>query len=168
MEFCQFVVRIICFSFFFFLFIVTFLSCLRLSMLFVADVINLVLLFLCYPKVFPSMETINGSPLSFARENPLLPSFFYTYSLSTPFIVCQALEKSSIFFILWYICPSSSVAHFRNGPEYLTRRTSQVFIPLIKFLLQRFVSRSPKIFFRYFSFIFACLVLSASNIPTYL
>ena len=40
------------------------------------------------------------------------------------------------FLVLWSICLSSSLVHFRKGPEYLTRGTAQVFIPLIRFLLE--------------------------------
>ena len=48
----------------------------------------------------------------------------------------------SILAILWSICLSSSLVHLRKGPEYLTKGTAQVFIPLIRFLPQRFVSSS--------------------------
>ena len=46
------------------------------------------------------------------------------------------------FLVLWSICLSSSLVHFRKGPEYLTRCTAQVVIPLIRFLLDSFVSSS--------------------------
>ena len=32
------------------------------------------------------------------------------------------------FLVLWSICWSSSLVHFKNDPEYLLRRTAQVFI----------------------------------------
>ena len=41
-------------------------------------------------------------------------------------------------FVFWFICLSSSLVHFKNGPSYLTRRAAQIFIPLIRFLLYRF------------------------------
>ena len=41
--------------------------------------------------------------------------------------------------VLWSICLSSSLVHFKNGPEYLTRDTAQVFIPLIRFMSYRFI-----------------------------
>ena len=37
---------------------------------------------------------------------------------------------------------SSSLVHFKNYPAYLTRGTGQVFIPLMRFLLYRFASKS--------------------------
>ena len=76
------------------------------------------------------------------------------------------------FFVLWSICLSSSLVHFKNGSEYLTRSTAQVFIPLIRFLLHSFVSSSflllPRYSFLIFSFISTCLMESASKIPKYL
>ena len=47
---------------------------------------------------------------------------------------------SLVFFVLWSICLSSSPVHFKKGPEYLTRGTAQVFILLVGFLLDSFVS----------------------------
>ncbi len=35
-----------------------------------------------------------------------------------------------------------AMVHLRKGPEYLTRGTAQVFIPLMRFLLESFVSSS--------------------------
>ena len=64
-------------------------------------------------------------------------SFFswHTYSLSTSSLGCNALWMViQVFFVLWFICLSSSLVHFKNGPEYLTRRTAQISIPLIWFL----------------------------------
>ena len=52
---------------------------------------------------------------------------------------------------------------FKNGPDYLTRRIDQVFIPLIKFLLESFVFDNLarlKYFFRIFSLICVCLEYS--------
>ena len=43
------------------------------------------------------------------------------------------------FLVLWSICLSSLVL-FKKDPEYLTRVTAQVFVPLIRFLLNSFVS----------------------------
>ena len=60
--------------------------------------------------------------------------------------------------VLWSICLSSSLVHLRKGPEYLTRGTAQVFIPLMRFLLESFVSSGflllPRYSFRILSFIF--------------
>ena len=49
---------------------------------------------------------------------------------------------------------SFSLVHFKNGPEYLTRGTAQVFISLIRFLLQRLFSRSFLVYLRYTFFSF--------------
>ena len=58
---------------------------------------------------------------------------------------------------------------FKNGHAYLTMGTTQVLIPLIRFLLQSFVSRSFLVILLYSFlnsfFISACLIVSASNIP---
>ena len=62
-------------------------------------------------------------------------------------IVCQRrlwdvvpYAWSLVFLVLWSICLSLSLVHFRKGPEYLTRGTAQVFITFIRFLLLSFVS----------------------------
>ena len=55
--------------------------------------------------------------------------------------------------ILFSICWSSSLVHFKNGPEYLTRGTEHVFIPLMRFLLRSLLSSSSEeIFFLIFFF----------------
>ena len=76
-------------------------------------------------------------------------SFLDTYSLSTSSLGCNALCKIISFLVLWSICLSSSLVHLRKGPEYLTRGTAQVLIPLIRFLLLSFVSSSFLVLLRY-------------------
>ena len=102
----------------------------------------------------------------------LPPPFLNIYSLSTSSLVCNALYMVISFFVLWSMCLSSSLVHFKNSLEYLTRSTAQVFIPLIRFLLHSFVSNSFLVILRYsfsiFSFISACLMVSASKMPKYL
>ena len=75
------------------------------------------------------------------------------------------------FLVLWSICLTSSLVHFKND-EYFTRGTSQMFISLMRFLLQSLISRSflflPKYSFLMFSYISACLMVSTSNILEYL
>ena len=70
----------------------------------------------------------------------------------------------------WSICWSFSLVHFKNGPEYLMRRTVQVFILFRRYLPYCLASRSFLVLLRYsfFSFISACLMVSASNIPKHL
>ena len=104
--------------------------------------------------------------------SPLPPSFFVTYCLPASFLGCKALWIVISFLVLWSICLSSSIILFRNSPEYLTRKTAKVFIPLIRLVQYNLVSSSFLVFLWYsfliFSFIFTCLMLSSSNIPKYL
>ena len=100
--------------------------------------------------------------------SPLPPSFLDTDSLSTSSLECNALCMVINFLVLWSICLSSSLVHFKKRPNYLMRDTAQVFIPLIRFLLDSFVSSSILILLRYsiliFSFISTCLMVSASHL----
>ena len=68
---------------------------------------------------------------------------------------------------------SSFLVHFMNGPANLSRGTSQGFIPLMWFLLYSLVCISFRVlliymFLIFFSFLSACLMVSASNVPMYL
>ena len=76
-----------------------------------------------------------------------------------------------IFLVLWSISLSSSLVHFKNGPEYLTKETAQVFIRFIRLQLFSLISSNFLILLRYsfliFSFISNCLMVSASNIVKY-
>ena len=76
------------------------------------------------------------------------------------------------FLVLWSFCFSFSQVHFRNGPEYLTRGTAKVFIPLIIFSLRCYISSSFLVLqrdsFLIFTFISTCLMVSAFNISKYL
>ena len=103
--------------------------------------------------------------------SPLPPSFLDTYNLSTSSLGCNALCMVISFLVLWSICLSSSLVHLRKDPEYLTRGTAQVFIPLMRFLLENFVSSSFRVLLRYsfriVSFICTCLMVSASKMPKY-
>ena len=50
------------------------------------------------------------------------------------------------FLVLWSICLSSSLVHFKNNSEYLTKETAQLFIPLMRVLLCGLVlSSSPEL-----------------------
>ena len=99
------------------------------------------------------------------------PSFLDTYSLSTSSLVCNSSCMILIFLVLWSICLSSSV-HFKKGPENITRALAQEFIPLIRLMLDSFVSNSFPVLLRSSFWIFpvisTCLMLSASKIPKYL
>ena len=82
--------------------------------------------------------------------SPLPPSFLETYSRSTSSLGCNALCIVISFLVLLSICLSSSLVHLIMGPEYLTRGTAQVFIPLIWFLQLSFVSSSFLVLLRYY------------------
>ena len=65
----------------------------------------------------------------------------------------QAVYIIISFLILWSICLSSSLVYFKNGPDYLTRGTVQVFIFLMRFLFSRsFPVRLRYFFLFYFLF----------------
>ena len=66
------------------------------------------------------------------------------------------------FLVLWFICLSSSLVYFKNGPVYLKMRTAMVFIPLMRFLLCTLISSNFLVLLRYcfffFSFFFSILL----------
>ena len=71
------------------------------------------------------------------QVSPLPPPFLGTYSLLS--LGCNTSCMVISFLVLWSICSTSSLVLFKNGHEYLTRRTAQVFIPLIRFLQNSFI-----------------------------
>ena len=106
--------------------------------------------------------------------SPLPTSFLDTYSRSTSSLRCYVLCMVISFLVLWSICLSSSLVPLRKGPEYLTRGTAQLFIPLIRFLSESFVSSNFRVLLRYpfwiLSFICTCLMVTrfGSSIPSVL
>ena len=58
------------------------------------------------------------------------------------------------YLVIWSICWSSSLVHFKNSPKYLSRGTTQVLIPLIRFLLCSLVLSSILILMSYSFFFF--------------
>ena len=119
-----------------------------------------------------SSHCMDVSTLSSMLASPLPPSFLGTYSWSTSSLGCNALCMVISFLVLWLICLSPSLVLLRKSLEYLTRGTAQVFIPLIRFMLESFVSSSFLVLLRYsfwiWFFILTCLMVSASRIPKYL
>ena len=115
---------------------------------------------------------MEASTVSSMLASPLPPSFLDIYSLSTSSLWCNTLCMVISFLFPWSICLSSSLVHLRKGPGYLTRGTAQVFIPLMRFLLESFVSSSFRVFprysFRVLSVICTSLMVSASKMPKYL
>ena len=67
------------------------------------------------------------------------PVFLDTYSLSISSVGYNALRIVMGFLVLSSIRWSFSRDHFKNGPEYLTKGITYVFIPLIIFLLYTLV-----------------------------
>ena len=119
-----------CFSSSHFCFPIIFvLLMLVLSVLFLVAIISILLRFLLSILYVAS---IHRRYLE-CRRNLFLLLFFITYSPCTSSLGCNAFCSVVNFIILWCICWSSSLVHFQNGPEYLTRGTAQVFIPLMKF-----------------------------------
>ena len=162
---CRLKYPYICFSSRF-CFLVTFILLMFvLSVLFLVAVFSLLLYFLCCLLVIALMHRHS---LKLAG----LPSFLNTYRVFMSSLGCKALCIVMSFLVLWSICWSSSLVHFKNGFEYITSGTAQVFIHLMRFLQDSLVSRSFLVLLRYFkkkfSFISDCLMASASNIPKYL
>ena len=57
-------------------------------------------------------------------------SSFLTHTSVYVISKCKSLCIIINFLVLWFICASFSLVHFKNGPAYLTKETAQVFIPL--------------------------------------
>ena len=73
------------------------------------------------PSCFSLQSSSRGndaSTLFSMLASPLPPSFVDTYSLSTASLGCSALCMVINFLVLWSICLSISLNHFRKGPEY--------------------------------------------------
>ena len=147
------------FFLFYFLFIIV-LYILVLFVLFLVAVINLSLLFLMYQL----SRCINVSTPSSMLESPLPPYFLDTSNLSS--LGFNALCIVMSFIVLWSICLRSTLVHFKNGPEYLTRQITQVFVPFIRVLLYSLVSSSFLFsyitLFIFFSFSFDCVCFQYS------
>ena len=74
---------------------------------------------------------------------------FLTYSVSASSLGIKALCIVNSFLVLWLIYLSSSLTHFKNRPEYLTRETALVLIILMRFLLYSLVSSSFLVLLKY-------------------
>ena len=98
--------------------------------------------------------------------------FLDIFSPSMSSLGCKVLCIVINYLVLRPICWSSSLDHSTNGPEYLTKGTAQVFIPLMKFLLQsvgfKKFSCSFQVLFSYFSFFSAGLMARARAGGSYL
>ena len=125
--FCRLKYSYNCFSSHFF-FLVVVLLIIMLPVLFLATIISLSLLF----------------------KN----LFFEFVLMHPPYLQCWGVPSLLLFVTrMVYLsslgCLSSLLVHFKNGPEYLTKGTAQVFVPLTRFLQQRLVWRSFLVRLRY-------------------
>ena len=124
----------------------------ELSAMFLVTVINIPRHFL----MTSSSRCIDVSTQSSTLASPLPPSFLGTYSLTTSSLRCKTLCIITCF-LVWSIGLSSSLFHFKNGSEYLTKRFAKAFIPNMRFLLYRLVSSSlsfsKNILFKIFFFL---------------
>ena len=110
---------------------IVFLYVLMLPMLLLAVLISLSLFFLMH---FLNIY-IEASTQPLKLTSPLSTSFLKIYILSMSSLGwCKTLYIIINFLVLWSICLNSSLAHFKNGPDDLSRWTGQVFIPLMRFL----------------------------------
>ena len=111
------------------------------------------------------------SLLRFQYWQVLFLPLFLTYRQLTSSLECKALCIGFSFFVLWSICLSSSLVHFKIGLKYLMRETAWVFIPFIKFLLYSLISNNFLFFwdtlFYFIPFTTTSLMVSASNILKY-
>ena len=134
-----------CFSFHFCFLVIIDLLILVLLVLFFDSLISHFWLFLCcLLSSFRCIDVIYTLPATY-----LSPSFLDTYSLFSSTLRCKALCIVISFLVLWSICWNSFLIHFKNDSVYFTRGTTQVIIPLIKFLLYRLVLISFLVLFRY-------------------
>ena len=76
---------------------------------------------LSYFPMWSSSRCIEASTLSSMLVSSLPHSFLDTYSLSMWSLGCNALCMVISFLVLWSICLSSSLVHFRKCPELLFR-----------------------------------------------
>ena len=106
-----------------------------LSVLFLVAVINFTLVFF-YVVLESSYRRIS---LILANRHP--PFCLDTYSLSISYFRCKSLCIVIVFVVLWSICLSSSLVHFKNVPEYLSRGARKCLSLLMRFLLQSLVSK---------------------------
>ena len=142
---CRLKCPLSCFSSHYCFPVIFLLLTLALSVMFLTAVISLLPRFLCRVLVIVSMHWhyLECWTVLF------LHFFLDTYNLSTSSLGCEVLCIVMIFLIVAYIWWSSSLVRFKNAPKYLTRATAQVFIPMMRFLLCSFVSRSFFVLLRY-------------------
>ena len=86
-------------------------------------------------SIFSWNSRIDQSSQNSTLTSPLILSILHIYSLSMSTLRCKALCIVINFLVVLLFGLSSSLVHFKNPPEYLTRGTTQRFIPLMGFVL---------------------------------
>ena len=71
--------------------------------------------FCCFCEVMTLVELVKDVS---DVASPLPPSFLNTYGLSMSSLGCKAFCIVINFLVLWSICLSSFLIHFKNDPEY--------------------------------------------------
>ena len=86
------------------------------------------------------------------RNHQCLRIFFLLLFLTHKVSQCYMLVIN--FLVFWSICLSSFLVHFKNNSYYLTTRAAQMFISLMRYLLQSLVSTCSLVLLRYSFLIF--------------
>ena len=132
-----------CFSFHFCFLFIAVLFIFMLSVLFLVAVIHLPFLFLMQSTYWCIRALLNAGELSSSFFPGIYDLFMSPFQCNTKCIVIS-------FLVLWSICLSSLLVHFKNVPEDLRSGTVQVFITLTEFLLKSLDSRNFLIQMNYF------------------
>ena len=119
---------------------------------------------------FTSIAFDSCNQFSYAILNTDKLSFSF-FSLHIPSVSClgfKALRIIISFLVRWSICLSSSLFHFKNGPEYVTKVTAKILKLLTRLLLLIWLWVAFPFSYSYFFFISTYLMLPASNILKYI
>ena len=100
-------------------------------------------------SIWSSSRGIDVSTLSSVLASHILAFFLDTYRLSMSSLARQSLCMVVSLLVFGFICWSSSLVHFKKGPEYLTR-IALVFMLLMRFLLCSLVSSCFFVLRRYY------------------
>ena len=127
------------------------------------------LILLWFFKCNPRCSCIYAYMQSLMLVSPLPPSVLDTCSLSLSHLGCKALCIVISFLVLLSVCLSSSLIYFKNCPEYPISGTAQLFIPLMRFLLQSLVSRCFLVLLKYFFLFFflSSLLVGRCSLPIF-
>ena len=103
-------------------------------------------------------------PLSSMLACPFAPQFLDTYSLG-----CNAFCMVISFLVVWSICLSYFLVHFKKSSRISNNRYSPgiYYFDKVSVTVTRSFPVLLKYFFLTFSFISTCLVMSAPKMPKY-